>query len=62
MEEQLTEALERVKLLEQERDAFNTLAKEEEWSDGLLDAGPRGLPYSARKDRASDGWRELDAA
>ncbi|KAI8216201.1 hypothetical protein K4K54_013273 [Colletotrichum sp. SAR 10_86] len=30
MEEQLTEALERVKLLEQEGDAFNTLAKEEE--------------------------------
>ncbi|KAJ3948827.1 hypothetical protein N0V92_012945, partial [Colletotrichum tropicale] len=30
MEEQLTEALERVKMLEQERDAFNMLAKEEE--------------------------------
>ncbi|KAF9878898.1 hypothetical protein CkaCkLH20_03798 [Colletotrichum karsti] len=30
MEEQLTEALERAKLLEQERDAFKTLAKEEE--------------------------------
>ncbi|KAH9226115.1 hypothetical protein K456DRAFT_1731360 [Colletotrichum gloeosporioides 23] len=30
MEEQLTEALERVKLLEQEGDAFITLAKEEE--------------------------------
>lgn len=30
MEEQLTEALERVKLLEQERDAFKTPAKEEE--------------------------------
>ncbi|KAF6825867.1 hypothetical protein CMUS01_09649 [Colletotrichum musicola] len=30
MEEQLTEALERIKLLEQERDAFKTLAKEEE--------------------------------
>ncbi|TDZ68029.1 hypothetical protein CTRI78_v002537 [Colletotrichum trifolii] len=30
MEEQLTQALERIKLLEQERDAFKTLAKEEE--------------------------------
>ncbi|KAK2735534.1 hypothetical protein CKAH01_01915 [Colletotrichum kahawae] len=30
MEEQLTEALEKIKLLEQERDAFKTLAKEEE--------------------------------